>query len=80
MARTTRAGAAAEILPLRVPISLQRIAAAFEVPMLAVLDDAVLVRTWHNGAAELRDMLRQRHDWDASVAPYYVRWLSASED
>jgi hypothetical protein len=78
MARTTRASAAAGIVPIQVPIGLKRIASAFEVPLLAVLDDAVLVRTWHKDAAELRDVLRQRHDWDASVAPYYVRRLAAA--
>lgn len=78
MARTTRASAAAGIVPIHVAISLQRIAAAFEVPLPAVLDDAALVLTWHDGPAELRDVLRRRHDWDASVAPYYVRWLAAA--
>ena len=78
MARTTRARAAAGIVRIPVPISLHRIAAAFEVPLLAVVDDALLVRTWHSGAAELRDVLRRRHDWDASVAPYYVQWLAAA--
>ena len=78
MARTTPASAAAGIVPIRVSASLQRISAAFEVPLLAVLDDAVLVRTWHKGPAELRDVLRQRHHWDPSVAPYYVRWLAAA--
>jgi hypothetical protein len=76
MGRTIRASAADGIVPIHVPIGLQRIAAAFEVPLIAVLDDAVLVRTWHKGAAELRDVLRRRHDWDASVAPYYMRWLA----
>jgi len=78
MARTSRANAAAGIVRIQVPVSLQRIAAAFEVPLLAVLNDAVLVRTWHNGDAELCDVLRRRHDWDASVAPYYVRWLAGA--
>ncbi len=74
MARTGRASPATGT----VPIDLERIAAAFEVPVLSVLDDATLVRTWRRSAAELRDVLRRRHDWDASVAPYYVRWLAAA--
>jgi hypothetical protein len=78
MARTTHASAPAGVVPIQVPMSLRRISSAFEVPLLAVLDDAVLVRTWHKSAAELRDVLRRRHDWDASVAPYYVRWLAAA--
>jgi hypothetical protein len=75
MARTTPA---AGIVPIRAPASLERISAAFEVPLMAVLEDVVLVRTWHKGAAELRDVFRQRHHWDTSVAPYYVRWLAAA--
>ena len=78
MARITRASAPAGVVPIQVPISLRRISSAFEVPLLAVLDDAVLVRAWHKSLAELRDVLRRRHDWDASVAPYYVRWLAAA--
>ena len=78
MPRTRPASATARIMPIRVPISLQRIASAFEVPPLAVLADADLVRTWYGGAAELHDALRLRHDWDASVAPYYVQWLTTA--
>jgi hypothetical protein len=78
MARTTRARATAGLVPAQVSISLQRIASAFEVPLLTVQDDADLLRTWRGEAAELRDALRLRHDWDASVAPYYVRWLTAA--
>jgi hypothetical protein len=54
---------------------LARLSSAFEVPFTTVLDDVALVRMWRRPAAELLELLSQRHAWDASVAPHYVRWI-----
>jgi hypothetical protein len=52
-----------------------RIAAAFELTGDLVLADAALVSVWLNGEPALLALLRARHHWDASMAPYYVIWL-----
>jgi hypothetical protein len=72
---TSRPWVASEVTPVAPPLKLQQVSSAFELPFMAVLDDVALVRTWQRSAAELVDMLRERHEWDASVAPYYLRWL-----
>jgi hypothetical protein len=73
--RTSRPWVAGEVAPVALPANLQRVSSAFELPFMAVLEDVALVRRWQRSAAELLDMLRERHEWDASVAPYYLRWL-----
>jgi hypothetical protein len=52
-----------------------RIAEAFELSPDQVHEDADLVAGWKDDEHVLRGLLQERHDWDASVAPYYVFWL-----
>lgn len=52
-----------------------RLAEAFELSPHQVRQDADVVADWQRDEDGLRALLQARHDWDASVAPYYVRWL-----
>jgi hypothetical protein len=52
-----------------------RISAAFELPRDTVLADAALVTEWLRSEQALLEHLRAQHDWDDSMAPYYVFWL-----
>jgi len=52
-----------------------RIAEAFELPRASVLSDAALVAAWLTSEQALLDHLRHGHDWDVSMAPYYVFWI-----
>jgi hypothetical protein len=52
-----------------------RIAEAFEVSGELVLADAALAAEWLTSEQALLDQLRDRHDWDASMSPYYLFWL-----
>jgi hypothetical protein len=61
-------------------LQLERLAAACELTFDEGLQDWALV----NDAGNVRDQdlykhLRQRHAWDASVPPYYVRWLEGAK-
>src|SRR5258708_4410804 len=57
-----------------------RIAEAFELPRDVVLADANLAAEWLTSEQGLLDDLRSRHDWDASMAPYYLFWLRGDGD
>jgi hypothetical protein len=52
-----------------------RIAEAFELSQEQVREDADLTTGWHGDEHVLRGLLRERHQWDASVPPFYVFWL-----
>jgi hypothetical protein len=52
-----------------------RIAQAFELPVDHVLADLVLLDGWAGAEQELLEWLRERHQWDPSVASHYVSWL-----
>ena len=56
-------------------VAVARIAEAFELPRDAVRADAALVIEWLSGERTLRDHLGNVHEWDSSVAPYYLVWL-----
>ena len=57
-------------------VEIERLADAFEVSREQVLQDLSLVQGARNTDEQaLLDRLRQRHGWDASVAPYYLDWL-----
>jgi hypothetical protein len=60
--------------PLRAG-DVARIAEAFELPRNEVLADAALVSAWLTSEHALLSRLGDRHDWDNSMAPYYVGWL-----
>ena len=75
MMASRRQLAGAQAVSYLPPVHLERLSSAFELPLRAVQEDAVLARSWRGNSAELAELLRGRHDWDASMAPYYVRWL-----
>ena len=52
-----------------------RLAEAFELAPDQVRADADLVAGWQDAEDILMALLRERHEWDASMAPYYVLWL-----
>ena len=52
-----------------------RLAEAFELSPEHVREDAALVAGWLGDEDVLRALLQERHEWDASVAPYYLLWL-----
>ena len=52
-----------------------RLAEAFELSPDQVREDAGLVGDWRGDEDALKTLLQERHEWDASVAPYYVLWL-----
>jgi hypothetical protein len=54
---------------------VSRIAAAFELPRDVVLADVALVAEWPNTDDALLERLRDDHDWDDSMSPYYLLWL-----
>ena len=56
-------------------VHMERLSSAFELPLPAVQEDTVLARRWRGNSSELAELIRRRHDWDASMAPFYVRWL-----
>ena len=61
-------------------LRIQRVASAFEVSTNRVLNDWAFV----NGAHEMEENeviqhLSRRHEWDPTVAPYYVSWLKRSD-
>ena len=49
-----------------------RLAEAFELSPAQVQHDAGLVGDWQGNEDALRALLQERHEWDASVAPYYI--------
>jgi hypothetical protein len=55
--------------------AVARIADAFELPRDAVRADAAVVTDWLRSEQALRNHLRTMHDWDNSMAPYYLLWL-----
>jgi hypothetical protein len=60
--------------------AVARIADAFELPRDSVRADAALVTEWLRSEQALRDHLRTRHDWDSSMAPYYLFWLRGDRE
>ena len=46
-----------------------RIAEAFELDLMGVLEDAETVSGWHAGEQPLMEYLQNRHAWEASMAP-----------
>jgi hypothetical protein len=52
-----------------------RIAEAFELSPDQVHEDADLTADWQGEEHVLKGLLRERHDWDASVPSFYVFWL-----
>ena len=56
-------------------VDVDRIAEAFELPNASVLRDRLLVDNWQGSQSALLAALRERHDWDQSIPPYYVYWL-----
>jgi hypothetical protein len=54
---------------------VERIATAFELGRDEVLEDAALVASWQARQQDLTELLKNRHSWDASMAPVYVAWL-----
>jgi hypothetical protein len=56
-------------------VAVARIAEAFELPRDVVRADAELVVEWLSSEEALRDHLGGEHDWDSSIAPYYLFWL-----
>ena len=53
------------------------IASAYEIEVDDVNRDAVLVAAWNGADAALHAMLCRDHQWESSMAPYYVRALRA---
>ena len=53
----------------------RRLADAFELSPDQMRQDAGLVADWQGDQDALRAQLQERHEWDASVAPYYILWL-----
>lgn len=49
-----------------------RLAEAFELSPGQVREDAGVVAEWRGDEDVLKTLLQERHEWDASVAPYYV--------
>jgi hypothetical protein len=56
-------------------LAIARIAQAFELPRDAVCADAALVTRWLSSEQALRDHLGREHEWDTTIAPYYLSWL-----
>jgi len=56
-------------------IDVARIAQAFELTPEAVLQDRAFLDAWTGTEADLLGAVRTRHHWDASVPPFYLRWL-----
>jgi hypothetical protein len=56
-------------------VAVARIAEAFELPRDAVRADAALVVEWLSSEQALQDHLGSEHEWDSSIAPYYLFWL-----
>ena len=54
---------------------VRRIAEAFELSGDGVRADAALAAEWLTDEQALLDQLRNRHDWDATMGPYYLFWL-----
>jgi hypothetical protein len=56
-------------------VAVARIAEAFELPREAVRADAALAIDWPRSERALHQRLRSEHDWDGSMAAFYVFWL-----
>ena len=54
---------------------IARIAQAFELTPAAVVQDRDSLDAWTGTEDDLLGSVRQRHQWDASVPPYYLYWL-----
>jgi hypothetical protein len=57
-----------------------RIAEAFELPRREVLADAALLIGSVASDQSLMARLGDRHQWDSSMAPYYLFWLRGDGD
>ena len=57
------------------PRDATRVAEAFELSPDQVHEDADLVTGWTGEEHVLRTLLQERHEWDATVPPFYVFWL-----
>jgi hypothetical protein len=54
---------------------IDRIAQAFELSNTSVLLDRSLLDGWRGSEFALLAALRERHQWDPTIAPYYLYWL-----
>lgn len=61
-------------------LRIQQVASAFEVSTNQVLSDWAFVNSAHEmEVPDVIEHLRRRHEWDPTVAPYYVSWLQRAE-
>ena len=56
-------------------VDIARIAQAFELTPEAVVQDRAFLAAWTGTEDDLLGAVRRRHQWDASVPPYYLYWL-----
>jgi hypothetical protein len=59
-------------------MQVARIASAFELERDAVLADGAIVASWDQDYQALLQYVQQLRGWDATITPYYVRWLTGT--